>query len=565
MGLAGEIKAGGAYVPIRGDLTELDRSLKLIQGKFDAVGNRLKAIGAGVAAIGTGLILQRTVIDPVSNLITSFADAGSTVADMSARVGIGAQSLSELSYAAGLSGTDLGTVEGAIKKLQVNIVKGSKTFAELGINIDSIKKLKPDEQFDIVAKKIAAITDPARKTATAVALLGKSGAALIPMINDLDKLRAEARDLGVTFDDVDASRADELGDAFDRVKGALAGIGNRVASSIADPIVRVANVIANVVGKVSNWIKANEDLVRQIAFATAAVIGIGSAVAAVSVAVIGVGATLSAIGAVFGSIATVGSAVFGAIGAVLGTLLTPIGLITAGIIGIGGAVLYIGAQSTGALTVLSTMFGQLGQTAATAWAGIVAAVSSGNLELAGQIAFTALEIAWLQVTTSIQDAWTRVSGFLVDIWLNIVERIASIGFSLYNNIVGVFDLISTAATLDFIFLRDTVAGVFDNIFTAIQKAWNYAKSFFGFMDKSATQQANAALDKSLNSRGIKRQESMDAALQKTNDQYQDRVASAHAMPPISTRYCAKTSIVDASRVRKTLHSIALSSDSKHCK
>lgn len=69
--------------------------------------------------------------------------------------------------------------------------------------------------------------------------MGKSGTALLPMLQNLDELRADAESLGTIIDERDANRADGLGDAFDRISKAIGGIGNRIISAVADPLATV--------------------------------------------------------------------------------------------------------------------------------------------------------------------------------------------------------------------------------------------------------------------------------------------------------------------------------------
>ena len=113
------------------------------------------AIGAGLSGLGAGIVL------PLVGAAKSFADAGSVLNDASARTGVSVEALSALSYAAQQTGTDLGTVEGAIRKMQKALVAGSEenlqaeaTFMALGLSVQDLMKLNPDQQFDALAKAI---------------------------------------------------------------------------------------------------------------------------------------------------------------------------------------------------------------------------------------------------------------------------------------------------------------------------------------------------------------------------------------------------------------------------
>lgn len=63
----------------------------------------------------------------LSGLFNSFADYGDTIAKMSQRTGIAAQSLSEFDYIAGQCGTNLETFETAIKTMEKTLADSANT------------------------------------------------------------------------------------------------------------------------------------------------------------------------------------------------------------------------------------------------------------------------------------------------------------------------------------------------------------------------------------------------------------------------------------------------------
>ena len=75
---------------------------------------------------------------------------------MSQRTGISVETLSELGYAAQLSGVDVETLETAIKRMQKTIIgaaEGSQAaveaLAELGLTVEDLRGLSPDQQFKL--------------------------------------------------------------------------------------------------------------------------------------------------------------------------------------------------------------------------------------------------------------------------------------------------------------------------------------------------------------------------------------------------------------------------------
>jgi hypothetical protein len=462
------IEAGKAFVRVDADLNPLQKKLGQIDASFKAVGARIAKIGAGFAAVGAATTaIGSSALASITALSQRFAGLGDELSKARDRTGIAASSLSELGYAAEQSGTDLATVEKAVAKMQRGITEanaGSKSMAEafqaIGLSTKKLAALNPEQQFLAVGEAISRIQDPTRRAAAAMDVFGKSGTQLLPLlISDIEALRKEARDLGVVISDDDAKNATNLGDAFDRVKKSLGGIATQLGAAIAVPFTKIANALASIVGKVSAWVAVNRDVVRTVAAVAGAMVVAGGLVTALGVTLIGLGATIA-------SISTIASAAFAAVGTAIAVVTSPITLAVAGITAIG----YMALQATGGITVLAGMFSKLGETATTAWGGIVAAIGSGDLQTAGQIAFTALEVGWLTITTKMQEVWKRVSDFFVNVWLNAVESIIQIGANIYFGVSTYFDKLTVALQDGFDVAGVYIIGIIDSIQTAISRA-----------------------------------------------------------------------------------------------
>ncbi|MCL4193730.1 MAG: hypothetical protein KJZ87_18475, partial [Thermoguttaceae bacterium] len=214
------IRAGQAFVELFADDSRLVRGLKAASAK-------LKAWGQGVTAVGkTMLAGGATVLGALVGTAKVFANMGSQLADMSARTGVSVEALSELGYVAEMSGGDLETLEAGLRKMQKAIVEaatGSQSAQEslsaLGITIADLKNLSPDEQFMLIADRLAQIKNPTQRAAAAMEVFGKSGTKLLPMMAGgaagLEAMRQKARDLGLVMSSEDAAAADGFGDVLD--------------------------------------------------------------------------------------------------------------------------------------------------------------------------------------------------------------------------------------------------------------------------------------------------------------------------------------------------------------
>jgi hypothetical protein len=183
MASSSSIKAGSAYVELFTKDSRLVKGLNDASKRLDAFGKGLQGIGTKMAMLGAG------VVAPLAGAAKRFADMGSDMVDMSQRTGVSVEALSELGFAAEQSGADMGTLEGSLKKMQKMLFEAAsgsqsaqETLASLGLSVAQLSKLSPDEQFKAIADRMSQITDPTLKTATAMAIFGKSGTQLLPML-----------------------------------------------------------------------------------------------------------------------------------------------------------------------------------------------------------------------------------------------------------------------------------------------------------------------------------------------------------------------------------------------
>src|SRR5690606_5551309 len=128
------------------------------------------------------------VIAPLLAAVQHFATAGDQVNKASDRTGVAVEALSELAYAADQSGANLETLEAGLRRMQASVLdaaKGSKSAQEnlamLGLTVEQLASLSPDQQFKLLADRLSRIEDPTLKAALAMKIFGKSGTQLLPL------------------------------------------------------------------------------------------------------------------------------------------------------------------------------------------------------------------------------------------------------------------------------------------------------------------------------------------------------------------------------------------------
>lgn len=238
--------------------------LRPVRAEWNA-GQRL--IGAVKSAL-VGIIAIKTA-QFFGDMIHDVSKTADEFRKMSQSTGVASETLQELSYVAGLSGTDIDTVQKSFNKLSkamYDAAHGSKmqreVFRDMGISFkDANGNLRAtDEVFEEVAERFAKMPDGPKKTGEAMALFGKSGAKLIPMLNQgkegLAELRQEAIDLGIVVADETGKAFEQFNDDTDRLKTALTGLKTQAVSALLPQL-------QELITKALAWVKANRDLIKQ--------------------------------------------------------------------------------------------------------------------------------------------------------------------------------------------------------------------------------------------------------------------------------------------------------------
>lgn len=178
-------------------------------------------------------------------MVKSAIDTGDALDEMSQRVGVSVETLSVWKPAAEQSGVSGESFEKGLRKLSTTMLEAAtgsedaaRGFSAVGIefkNQDGTLRATDQVLLDL-AERFKAMPDGAEKTALAVQLFGKSGAELIPFLNQgrdgINELAAEMQALGVQMSSETAAQAGNFNDALDKLKLATTSIGNQIIASL---------------------------------------------------------------------------------------------------------------------------------------------------------------------------------------------------------------------------------------------------------------------------------------------------------------------------------------------
>lgn len=484
---AGKTRMGGVFVEITAETRKFFSELSKINKSLSALGESVANVGSRMAAIG-GIVTA-----PIMGAAAAFAIFGDSVAKMAIRTGLSTEAVSGLSYAAQQSGTDIDTLAKGMRSMRSSLddaatggTKASQAFAALGLNVEAMRGMSPEEQFYAIADALAAVPDAATRAALATQIFGKAGVSLIPMLaqgaGGIRALVDQAARLGVVIDQETADAASRLGDAMNDIATAMKGVAMAVGGAVAPLLTGAAKIISGLVAEIAKFVQENGKLVQIALVAGGAITGLGAALTAAGYAAIGL------------------SAAFSAIGAILATVLSPVALLIAAFASlvafgpqiqqmlgrafggagqvIGSVLGMIGEPLAAAINNAGVVLADLGTIATNTFDGIFNAITAGNLMLAFDILMAGLYAGWARGSEALTNAIAPWIVSVQNLFTDLGTWTAALWDGLWVSIVGATDLAGATLMGMFDNIVNSILKAWDVLEAGIRKSWNYIQSFF---------------------------------------------------------------------------------------
>ena len=270
---------GDAKIKISAD-DEASAKLKGVGTSMDDLGKKATKAGALMMAAGVAIAAG------IFKMADSYTKAGDEVAKMAKRTGFGTEALSELRHAANLSGSALESIEKGVKRMASTIEDAkdgletyTKSFDKLGLSVDEVAAMQPEEQFWAIAEALAGLEDQTMKSALAQDFFGRAGTDLLPMLaagtEGIAAMRQEAHTLGIVFDEEAAANAEKFQDAITILKGSLAGLGAEIIDDLIPILEEYIEKATDIIGKMSDWAAVHPDLAKNILILAGVLVGAG--------------------------------------------------------------------------------------------------------------------------------------------------------------------------------------------------------------------------------------------------------------------------------------------------
>jgi hypothetical protein len=317
-----------------GEINSLNKALGNTERQAKETGGALGRIkgAAGGLTNALGALVPAAGIAGIAALSKRAIDAADNLNDLSQRTGVAVPILSKFGAAAQDSGSSIDEVAKSMGRLAKGIVdpssKANEALRSIGISsTDATGKVRSMDAIMLdVADKFSKMPDGAQKTALAMELFGRSGANLIPMLN---QGRGALGQYASTIDTEMAQAADKFNDALNGIARSVAGPFNQAITALLPFITQLAQGIAGLAQWFSGLPAPIQGIILAVGALTAAFVLLAPAISAI----ISIGGALAGVfagGTIFATIA-------GYLGAVIPTI-TAIGSALSGLLPILAAV-----------------------------------------------------------------------------------------------------------------------------------------------------------------------------------------------------------------------------------
>lgn len=228
---------GGIEIQMLADLSRLKSDMDQAKGIVGTASNAMKTsadfVKGAFIGIASGLTLHA-----FTAWMKGAIDAADATKAFAQKTGLAAGEVAGLQLAFKQGGVGSDQLTTGMSKLQKQMVEGNKTFDQLGIktrNTDGSMRSTKDVLYD-TADAFAGMADGSAKSTLAMEIFGKTGAEMIPTLNEgsagLRDMAEMAAKLGLVIDTDTAEAADKFNDTTELLGLGLQGIARQTMAQL---------------------------------------------------------------------------------------------------------------------------------------------------------------------------------------------------------------------------------------------------------------------------------------------------------------------------------------------
>lgn len=473
---AAAIRAGKAEVELGANLSQLASGLKTGQRYIADFAGSVAKIGASIAAAGA------VVVAPFTAMAMSFTEAGSDLMKLSLQTGIAVEMLSALG-----TFSNLESLGGGIKKMQVFLVnaanggrEANETLATLGLTVDQLGRLTPDQQLMMMADGIRRIGNQAEKTKAIVDIFGKGGLELAGLLNrgsdGIERFIQRAREMGLVMSQEDAESARKYKGEMKLLGNVMNAIKNTIGAAVVPVLRELVAFQIELWTKVNLWIRGNRELITWLFRVGLVVVGVGAAIGGLAAVIYGVSAAVGVLATVINAAVAIIAAAKFVFNLMFVEAYGMLAILAALAIGF-SFLIYVVAGWSGALEQID--WAGFGSRASASFAAISDSISGGNIVGAIQIMWLQIRLWWIQGTNWLSDAWFTVWAVIRNAITYSMQLIISVGTSAIIGLISAFYSLETTVANIFTRVSGYVASIWHRMIGNVLGAWGDAQERMG--------------------------------------------------------------------------------------
>ena len=209
-------------------------------------GNSLVSkIKTALAAAGIGVAIKQAF-----GALDNFAGYGDTIDKQSQKIGISTKAYQEWSAVLQHSGTNINTMQSAMRKLSSAAADGSDAFQKLGISQEEAASMSQEDLFARVIEGLQGMEEGSERAALAQDLLGRGAQEMAALLNtsaeDTQAMKDRVNELGGVMSEDAVKAAASYKDSLQDMKTAISGVGFSIAGEFLPGITQVMDGIAQI-------------------------------------------------------------------------------------------------------------------------------------------------------------------------------------------------------------------------------------------------------------------------------------------------------------------------------
>ena len=280
---------GQLFVELKATVDPFISDMKRAQKEADETTKYLKPMKTTATEVGTAFVaVGGAVVGALGAATLATANYGDELTQMSMRTGESTENLSRLRFAAQQSDVDVASLAKGLNVLTKNAnlaadgnKKSADAFKDLGIKVlGADGQLRPMSSLLLdVADKFSKMEDGTEKAAAAQEIFGKSGAELIPLLDEgragIERLGDQAQRLGLVMGTEAALAGDVFNDTLDELKGSVQGVAIQVGTVFMPMLTDLAHIVTDVVVEFRSFAAEHAEVTKAIGLAAVALTGAG--------------------------------------------------------------------------------------------------------------------------------------------------------------------------------------------------------------------------------------------------------------------------------------------------